>query len=1179
MAEGRWKAIAVRGPVRALAFAGTHLVTGGEDAKVRVWEPLTGSLVQQFDGHTRAVQSVCVVGDLVVSCSEDRTARVWDPRSGRQVRQLDGHSGRVASVVPTSSGIVSASADGTIRLWNVDTGDDIRRYSGPTKEVVALAVVPPGDRFLSGGYDGVVRLHEVETASVVREFVGHAGPVWAVGWLPGLVVSAGYDGTCWVWDADTGNEVRRLSGPARSLAVVAHSYVTHRANDPRVTRDATAHRVALGLEDGTVVVVDPTTGDELATLMHGGTVRASTFGDVGDRLVLATGSSDGTVALWHPFTGESLHRFPAHTARGVAVSAATAGGEDVFITGGFDKTVRAWAAGTGAEVEIGSLDTPLPSLVLAHRFGPSLTHPTTGTPVGTPLDPRTPYAHATPDGVELLAGGDFGAMQWDTTSGRSTWDHTVDGPVGAVAGDEHVRVVGRNDGVVDLIAAGRVLHSSVPGHEGAVESAVILDATGLRFATGGADGDVRLWDRTGDSRVLPGHAGPVLALTAAPGGRVVSAGADGTVRVWDPASGLEMQSPLLPHDGAVRGVAVAGHLVASIGDDGMVAVQPLVALSPTRPHTALLSDEASPLDRIGSSGLVARALADFLLDPETRPPVTIGLKGAWGGGKTSTMLMIRDLVDPRETSGRRRRLALVPGRGSASLGARLVARFSRRGDELTTGEAFEQAAYREDERAQPEGLAPDPQRVWRPSAWFNPWHHQTGEQVWAGLATTIIDEVTGRMGALDRERFFLRLNLARFDPSALRRCVHRALWRRVAVPLAVVAASALLVASVGGARVAAGAFSVATLATLAVSAVTLARSPLRHLHPALVRRPGEDIGDLASVVTDPDHAVRLGYSYLAYVDLKRVIDLVATPQRPLVVFIDDLDRCSSAVVTQTLEALNLFLAGPFANCTFVMAVEPKVLAAHVASAYRELADGDEQLGWRFLEKMVQVPVSVPRPTRKQASAFITDLLPPVDEHPHPLSATDAPRPPTTIAPKSPSRAAEPPSDRPPAISIPDDPAEPRPQPAAPSASQERFARTLASDPAFHEACVWAAENLVPSRNPRQLKRLLVMTEVYALVANRLGYLDLYEPAELTRQLREIGVLAALNVRWPHVIDRLLAPAGNEAHDTLVLDDLPLDGSRPDWLPTDLQQFIEHHRDALGMASRLTTLQPADQRQS
>jgi hypothetical protein len=296
---------------------------------------------------------------------------------------------------------------------------------------------------------------------------------------------------------------------------------------------------------------------------------------------------------------------------------------------------------------------------------------------------------------------------------------------------------------------------------------------------------------------------------------------------------------------------------------------------------------------------------------------------------------------------------------------------------------------------------------WRATVWFNPWIYQSSEQIWAGFAYEIIRQITCRLRVGDRERFWLELNLARLNPDAIRRRAYRAIWGRV-LPFLVVAAVAIAVSlfaftverftgaawlrTLGG--VVAGGSGLA-LASVLVSAMRFFTGAASGPFTALVRGPdlagsarsqiGQELTEsFDAVITDPGYATKLGFLHLVQADMKRVLRLVATERRPLVVFIDDLDRCSPGTVAQVIEAINLFLAGEFPDCIFVLAMEPALVAAHIEVAYKDLVMALNQdhapgewatLGWRFLEKIVQLPLSLPPPqdTRWQDS-YLGSLL-------------------------------------------------------------------------------------------------------------------------------------------------------------------------------------------------------------
>jgi hypothetical protein len=91
----------------------------------------------------------------------------------------------------------------------------------------------------------------------------------------------------------------------------------------------------------------------------------------------------------------------------------------------------------------------------------------------------------------------------------------------------------------------------------------------------------------------------------------------------------------------------------------------------------------------------------------------------------------------------------------------------------------------------------------------------------------------------------------------------------------------------------------------------------------------------------------------------------------VVVLVDDLDRCLPEAVVSTLEAIKLFLS--VKRMAFVIAADQDMIRDAIAASLNGTGRS-EVFAERYLEKIVQLPVALPRLSQDDAEAYITMLL-------------------------------------------------------------------------------------------------------------------------------------------------------------------------------------------------------------
>lgn len=243
-------------------------------------------------------------------------------------------------------------------------------------------------------------------------------------------------------------------------------------------------------------------------------------------------------------------------------------------------------------------------------------------------------------------------------------------------------------------------------------------------------------------------------------------------------------------------------------------------------------------------------------------------------------------------------------------------------------------------------------RIWA-TVRFDAWKYERGERLWAALAKAIYSQPQRSMTLPQRLRFRVRLERRR-----------RGWWATLATvlwPALVIAAVVLAIGRVGissaGAAPAVFAGAAVTLGTLTRYGRSLA-NPFKRAIERHARRP--------------DYEAQLGFTADADRDIRVLTRLLAPDDdHGLAIFVDDLDRCSSAHLVEIVEAMNqIFNSASDHRCVFVLGLDREIVTTNIQVAYAstvaQLRENGNRLGERFglefLAKLVQISVSLPEPT-------------------------------------------------------------------------------------------------------------------------------------------------------------------------------------------------------------------------
>lgn len=282
-----------RDPLYAADFTrdGRHVVTGGDDRSVRLYDAQTGRQVRIIGTHGDWVWSVAChpTRPIVATGSHDGSIRIWNYETATRIALIPA-ANRVWSVAFSLDGsaLFAGSDSEVMRIntetWAVERTRQVPPGSGQVPNVVySISVSADGSRIVTSEGSRIV-IRNATTLDSLVGFAGHEGPVYAVAFSPdgSRIASGGADRIIRTWNTSTAQIVNIT--PVATGSILSLQYASNGQFLIAGGGDATAK----------IYATDLTLQNTLAG--HAGLVYSARLDRTNGFIV--TASTDYTARIW-----------------------------------------------------------------------------------------------------------------------------------------------------------------------------------------------------------------------------------------------------------------------------------------------------------------------------------------------------------------------------------------------------------------------------------------------------------------------------------------------------------------------------------------------------------------------------------------------------------------------------------------------------------------------------------------------------------------------------------------------------------------------------------------------------------------------------------------------------------------------------------------------------------------
>ncbi|KAF9171728.1 hypothetical protein BGX21_010253 [Mortierella sp. AD011] len=527
---------------RAFEFTsdGERFIAGTKDGKIVVYSALTWDIIQSWDTHNEKVFDLIISEESSLIVSMDNgvgeepmkvaKVKVWDLQSGLFLHSFGDPTNTFTDVklLPGCRIMTCSNSSGTVDIWDGRSGRHMHCHMllEDDPKFLMIDCSPDGNILASLHNDQTCRLWDIETFKCSHIFAcPHPG-----GWNG--IISFSPDGKFLqhmtgtllkIWEVATGSE----------------HFVFDQINASAcgVFSPDSRQLAVCGIEENTVSILNPVTGESLLTL-RGHTDKISMIVYSSDGMRIATSSEDRTIRLWDARTSTPGPVFEGHVTFASRAMFSPSGKHIASV--GWDGCIHLWDSQVTKTLNMpprqthrynsGSMISILDDKTTAHYNG------VTFSPCGHQLA-VTVYRKLDVLLCDVITGENIVKLEVKSEDEMSYAPaYSPDGIRVATTSGNETKVWNRQTGLLEY---------RLTGHEDMVNLVLFSPNDGQQLVSFGYDSTIRLWDISTGSciRMLEGPEAKVAIAKYSTDGSQLLAAYENIciVQVWGTATGERLQ--------------------------------------------------------------------------------------------------------------------------------------------------------------------------------------------------------------------------------------------------------------------------------------------------------------------------------------------------------------------------------------------------------------------------------------------------------------------------------------------------------------------------------------------------------------------------------------------------------------------------------------------------------------